>query len=303
MSLRELFERHVELRNLDPKTALLYSQLADRIRDFLGREGTITDLEDLIMARYLRWRATTPRWRGRLPSAATVQKDLNMIQAAWELAARKGWTGQHPELPPVKVPKRSPSGRAYTSEDIAKLILRARRRCGKTGGLPSAWWWSTLIYAAYCTGERFTALTSIRWGQVDLERRTMTFLGETRKGRTRDIERSITADLAHQLRAFQGASEQLVWPWDRTSRSQWNSLKLICRLAGVRYRGFHGFRRTAASLAALAGGRAAATKLLDHADPRLQEVYVDPVICPDELISLPPLDLSPKPAAPPPPAT
>jgi integrase len=299
MPLRELFDRHVELRNLDPKTALLYSQLADRIRDFLGREGTITDLEDLIMARYLRWRATTPRWRGRLPSAATVQKDLNMIQAAWELAARKGWTGQHPELPPVKVPKRSPSGRAYTSEDIAKLILRARRRCGKTGGLPSAWWWSTLIYAAYCTGERFTALTSIRWGQVDLERRTMTFLGETRKGRTRDIERSITTDLAHQLRAFQGAAEQLVWPWDRTSRSQWNSLKLICRLAGVRYRGFHGFRRTAASLAALAGGRAAATKLLDHADPRLQEVYVDPVICPDELISLPPLDLSPKPAAPP----
>lgn len=295
MPIRDLFDRYAIMRNLDPKTASLYSQLADRIAAFLGREATTADLDDLVMGRYLRWRAATPAWRGKLPSPATVQKDAWMIKAAWSLAARKRLVGEFPELAKIRVPKRLPSGRAYTSEDVAKLIIRARRRAGRTGGLPSAWWWSTLIYAAYCTGERFTALTSLRWAQVDLERCKVVFLGATRKGRTRDIERTITADLSKQLRAYQRDPAELVWPWDRKSRAQWNSLKLICKLAGVRYRGFHGFRRSAASYAALAGGRAAATRILDHADPKLQEVYVDTDICPDEAVVLPPLDLSPRP--------
>ena len=291
MPLRDLFERYVTLRNLDAKTASLYGMLADRVEQFLGRQATIADLDDLVISRYLRWRADTPGWRGKLPKAATVAKDKNMLAAAWTLAAKKKWLTEFPELPRIKIPKRLPTGRAYTQDDVAKLVIRARRRCGKTGGLPSAWWWSTLIYAAYCTGERFTALTSIRWAQVDLERCKVVYLGETRKGQTRDIERDITPDLAKALSAQRREPDDLVWPWDRKSRSQWTSLRLLCRLAGVRYRGFHGFRRTAASYAALTGGRAAATKLLDHADPKMQEVYVDPAICPEERPSLPPLDL------------
>jgi hypothetical protein len=50
----------------------------------------------------------------------------------------------------------------------------------------------------------------------------------------------------------------------------------------------------AASFAAAKFGRAAATELLDHYDPRLQRVYVDPVICPpafDSLAGLPEIDL------------
>jgi integrase len=299
MTIRELLERYVTMRNLDRKTCLLYGMLGDRLKTFFGREPTITDLDDLVISRYLRWRAETPGWRGKLPRAATVAKDKHMLAAAWTLAAKKKWVSEFPELPRIKVPKRLPTGRAYTSEDVAKLVIRARRRCGKTGGLPSAWWWSTLIYAAYCTGERFTALTSIRWAQVDLERCKVIFLGETRKGQTRDIERDITPDLAKSLAVFRCGPDDLVWPWDRKSRSQWTSLKLLCKLAGVRYRGFHGFRRTAASYAALAGGRAAATQLLDHADPKMQELYVDSEICPQERAVMPALDLTQKPPEPP----
>jgi integrase len=294
MTLKELFERYVTLRNLKGNTASLYNQLGDRLTNFLGHEPTLADLDDLVIARYLRWRATTPGYKGRVPSAASVQKDKVMLQAAWNLAARKRWAADFPELPKIRVPARLPTGRAYTAEDVAKLIVRAKRRQGSVGGKRAAWWWPTLIYTAYCTGERFTALTSLRWGQVDLERRRVVFLGETRKGSTRDIEREITEDLAEMLRREKGPPDALVWAWDRKSRSQWASLRLLCRLAGVKYRGFHGFRRTAASYAALAGGRAAATHLLDHADPNLQKIYVDPTICPEEEISLsalPKLDL------------
>lgn len=294
MTLRELVERYAMLRGLKANSVTTYKMLLDRLDAFLGRPATVDDLDDLVISRYLRWRAETPGWKGRLPAPASVKKDRVMLAAVWTYAARKRWAVEFPELPRIKVPKKIPIGRAYTSDDVATLIRRARHRNGRTGGLPSAWWWSTLIYMAYCTGERFEALTSLRWGQVDLDAGRVIFLAGTRKGMTRDIERQFVPALAEMLAIHRGPPEALVWPWDRKGKSHWASLKVLCRTAGVAYRGFHGLRRTAASYAALAGGTAAATQLLDHSDPNLQRVYVDPLICPTESSSishLPPLDL------------
>lgn len=298
MTIREVFERYALLRELKPKTIALYGMLWDRFERFLGRPSTVKDFDDLIVSRYLRWRAETPGWRGRLPSPASVRKDRVMLAAVWTYAARKKWAADFPELPRIKVPTRLPVGRAYTSSDVAQLIRTANKRIGRTGGLPSRWWWATLIYTAVCTGERFSALTGLRWAQVDLDRRRVIFLAATRKGQTRDIERAITPRLAVMLAAHRREPGDLVWPWDRKSRSQWASLKVLCRSAGVTYRGFHGLRRTAASYAALAGGSAAATRLLDHSDPHLQSVYVDPLICPSDTNSvsaLPEMDLEERP--------
>lgn len=293
MTLAELFERYADLRNLNPKTAALYSMLLERLRAHLGHEPTVDDLDDLVISRYLRARATQS-WAGKVVRPASVQKDKVMIAAVWNLAARKRWARDFPELPRIKVAKSIPVGRAYSAGDVALLIRRARTRKGTTGGHPSCWWWPTLIYTAYCTGERATALLSLRWGQVDIERRQVLFRGETRKGSTHDIQRDFTPQLADWLAIRRGEPDDLVWHWDRARGSLWTSLKLLCRLAGVKYRGFHGFRRTRASYAALAGGKAAATQVLDHSDPKLQERYVDPDICPTEqsgVDCLPPLDL------------
>jgi integrase len=294
MPLSELLERYALLRSLKPKSITLYEMLLERLGRFLGHASTTDDLDDLVISRYLKWRAETPGWRNRLPSPASVRKDRVMLAAIWTYAAKKRLAAEFPELPKIKVPKRLPTGRAYTAEDVAKLVRQATHRIGRTGGLPSAWWWPTIIYAIYCTGERLEATMALRWRDVDLERRHVVFRGETRKGSTRDIERQITPDLAEMLRLHRRGDDDLVWPWDRRSRSQWASLRVLCRTAGVKYRGFHGLRRTAASYAALAGGRAAATQLLDHSDPNLQRVYVDPLICPQEgnsTAALPPLDL------------
>jgi integrase len=292
-TLRELVGRYALLRGLGRVSQGHYQQLIDRMSRHLDREPLVTDLEDVRMAEYLRWRAETPGWRGRLPAAATVEKDRRMIRAMWEMSARKKWSTDFPELPKVKVPKRLPLGRAYTADDVARMIRQAQKRHGLTGGLPSRWWWSTLLWTAAVTGERLSALLALRWAQVDLEAMHVVFLGATRKGQTRDIRRAITPELAALLAEHRRQPADLVWPWDRRTRSYWSSLQLLCRLAGVQYRGFHGLRRCAASYAALAGGRAAATRLLDHADPRMQEVYVDEAIAPDESagVTLPPLDL------------
>lgn len=292
MRLADLFDRYVTLRNLDAKTAALYGQLLGRLRAHLGHEPTVADLDDLVVSRYLRERATQS-WRGRTISTASVAKDRHMIAAVWTMAARKRLAADFPELARIRVPKRLPTGRAYTTADVSAMLRRAATRKGTTGGVPSAWWWVTLLWAGYCTGERATALMSLRWGDIDWTRRTVTFRGEHRKGKTRSIEREIVAPLADMMRARAGAPGDLVWVWDRSRGSLWTSLKLLCRLAGVQYRGFHGLRRSRASYAALAGGREAATAILDHSDPRLQEVYVDPAICPSTAGSvdcLPPVD-------------
>jgi len=301
MALSELFERYCVLRNLDRKTVSLYASLLERLRAFLGHEPTVADLDDLVISRYLRERATQS-WKRKTVSRATVAKDRHMLTAVWTMAARKRWAAEFPELPRIRVPKSIPTGRAYTASDVSALVRRAKMRRGLTGGLPSAWWWSSLIYMAYCTGERSAALMALRWGQLDLERRRVIFLASTRKGQTRDIERDFTPELAALLVPQRRGPGDLVWPWDRCEKSLWTSLKLLCTLAEVSYRGFHGLRRTRASYAALAGGTAAATLVLDHADPRMQQVYVDPQICPSESSSvscLPALDLTPRPASPP----
>ena len=294
MTVREVTERYALLRELKPATVVLYRMLWDRFEKYLGRPATVEDFDDLVVARYLRWRAETVAWAGRTPSPATTRKDRTMIAAVWTYAAKKKMTADFPELPRVKVPERLPIGRAYTADDVGKLIRSAKKRIGKVGGLPAKWWWPTLLYAALCTGERFTALTSLRWGQVDLERRRLLFLALTRKGSTRDLERSITPQLAEMMAEQRRGPDDLVWPWDRRTRSQWASLKVLCGTAEVKYRGFHGLRRSAASYAAAKHGTEAATMMLDHYDPRLQRVYVDPLICPstfDSLAGLPEIDL------------
>ena len=65
MTLRELVERYALLRGLKGKTVSLYGMLVDRLERFLGHEATVKDLDDLVIARYLRWRAETPGWRER----------------------------------------------------------------------------------------------------------------------------------------------------------------------------------------------------------------------------------------------
>lgn len=301
MTLYELLDRYATLNNLSDRTIELYKGTISRFQEFLqaesgdpARKPMVSDLDDMVVSRFLRWRAKTPsRNRRKIVKPASVLKDRTQLVAIWNFAARKRLAAEFPALARMRVPQRIP--KAYTAEDVAKMIKAARLRPRYVGSQPAAWWWSTLIYAAYCTAERISALLSLRWSEVDLEACTIVFLADTRKGHTRDIVRQITPDLAKMLKARQKAPGELVWHWDRIHReSIWTSLKLLCLKAGVQYRGFHGLRRAAASYTAAASGRAAATALLDHSNPRLLEHYVDPAICPPErtsVDSLPPLDL------------
>lgn len=301
MTVRELFhERYAPLHGLKDRTIQLYDYTIDRFMDFLGHEPELSDLDDLVVARFLKWRGVTPH-RGRLATPASVMKDKVQLCAIWNYAAKKRLGNiEFPALPRnlVKAPKHVPV--AYTLEQIAAMVREARKRPRLTGGKPSGWWWSTIVQAGFETGERLGGLLGLRWGEVDLPGRRVLFVADTRKGGTADISRPISARLAAEMATQQGRPGELVWHWDRAEKAIWTSLRILCERAHVPNHGFHGLRKSHASYVARAAGVDAAQAALAHQDARTTRAhYVDPTIAkPAEgLDVLPALPIEPPPTS------
>jgi integrase len=302
MRVRDLLERYSLLMNLSDRSVQLYRHSIAKFEEFLGRPAEVADLEDVTVAKFLRWRATNKR--GAKPiSVHSVAKDRSQLLALWNWACRKKLhPGEWPGLPRQRRIRKTPV--AYTVEDVAKLVRQARKRRGRMGDLPAAWWWSTLLQALWQTGERCGAMLQVCWADVDTTGCRITFRAETRKGKLADAVRAITPELAAELNQRRRPEDHRVWPLPGHPLSIYPSLRILCRTAGVTPRGFHGIRRASASYVAAGGGDA--TAHLGHADPSMTRGhYLDPRITETRtgLDFLPPLDLSPKPAAPPPPST
>lgn len=293
VTLRELLrDRYAPVRGLSDRSVVIYSHTLDRFRDFLGREPAVADLEEETIGAFLTWRGRTihsPR-RGR-PSPATVRKDQNQLVSLARYAFHKRILETFPIVKPIRVPQPLPRG--FTADDVSALIREARKRTRAVAGLPSAWWWSTLIHAAWQTGCRIGELRALRWGCVDPDRRELVFLAATRKGSTRDIARRITPELAAEMEQHRQPPAALVWPWIGHPTALYKSMEILCRKAGTPQKRFHALRRASASYVAAGGGDPVTH--LDHASPvTTSRHYIDDriLIRPDGLSFLPPLDLT-----------
>lgn len=299
MLLRTLLTDQIAvLKNLSDRTVELYGETLDRLRDHLGHEATLDDLSDLAVARFLRWRSQQPNGRKGVLSPASVAKDSAHIRTIWNWCARKrmkksdGELLEFPDYARPRVPKPRPV--AYTAEELQQLLDVARHRKGFIAGVPAAWFWPTMLKAMFETGERVGAVLAIRWGEVDIDRRTLTFLAATRKGHRETITRQISPELTAIMATRRRAPNELVWPWleDRKIGSAYGSLRVLCRTAKVPYHPFHSIRKSTASYLKRAG--VSAKKQLGHASEEMAENhYYDERITgvQSALDYLPPLDL------------
>lgn len=299
MTLREIFlDKIAPHKDLSDRTSAMYEATLDRFRDFLGREATVDDLDDFVAARFIRWRRTHQHSKYKLISPASLAKDSAHLRSLWTWLAKKRWKRsdgellEFPDYARPKVPK--PVPKAYKAEELAQLVAMGKRRKGLISGKPAAWYWPSKIMAMFQTGERIGAILQLRWSEVDLERCTLTFLAATRKGHRETITRPITKDLAAMLATQKGPPEARVWPWldDREALSAYNSLRVLCRIAGVPYKPFHAIRKSTASYLKRAG--ISAKKQLGHSSEEMAENhYYDEDITGREsnLDYLPPLDL------------
>ena len=278
MTLRDLLiDRIAPLKNLSDRSVKMYSATLDRFRDFLGHEPTVDDLDDLTAAKFLRWRQTHQHSRFKLISPASLAKDSAHLRSLWTWLAKKRWKRsdgellEFPDYARPRVPK--PVPKAYTAEELSKLVQTARHRKGLVAGKPAAWYWVTKLQAMFQTGERIGAVLELRWDQVDLERHTLTFLAATRKGRSETITRPITPGLATMLAMQKGDPGERVWPWleDRKILSLYASLRVLCRCAGVPYKPFHAIRKSTASYLKRAG--ISAKKQLGHSSEEMAETH------------------------------
>jgi len=280
MTLRELLlNRYAPLHNLSARSVVLYGGTIDRYRDFLGREPNVdaVDLDDLQVAKFIRWRATTPH-RRKIPSAASVAKDKAHLCSVWTYAAKKRLEGvDFPALPRnlVRVEKHTPV--AYRIEEIERLIDVARKRKGTIGGQPAAWFWASLVWTGFLTGERIGGLLSLRWRNVDFQNLRVLYEAHERKGRTRELSRRITPELAAYLAEHRGQPDARVWDWDRHPNSIYASLRILCRRARVEPHGFHGLRKSHGSYVRAGGGNAQ-DALSHRSASTTNDHYIDPTI-------------------------
>ena len=290
MNLIEALRQYVVVQDLSPRSEVLYLHSVAKFTEFLGHDPRAGDLTSMSVAAFLRWRATNTR-AGRPISADTVSKDRSQLLALWRWMREEGFhDGKIPRL--KRRPKIVRTPRAYTAADIGRLIMQARRRRGRTGGVPSAWWWSSILYSQWCCGARIGELIQLRWHNVDLVAGRVLFAADTRKGRRADISHALPADLCRQLEEHRRGPDDLVWPWDRRPTSIYPSLRVLCRTAEVAYLPFHAIRKSSASYVHAGGGDATA-HLGHHSTEMTRTHYLAPAITQTRsaLDFLPALDL------------
>ena len=265
-----LLDVYAPLRGIDQRTVDLIIYTIKPFAEFLGREPTLDDLDELTLARFI-----AHRLRSR--AAATVKKDRSHLRACWEFAARRGLVKTWPTIVPIKVPERVPE--AWTTDQMRKLIESAGKEQVTLDGIPAGLWWRALLMLAYDTGERCSALVEMRWRQFLGD--AVIFTAETRKKKQRDILREISPETVAALLAIRGSRglEEKIFPWPRTQSYLWRRLEIILKRAGLpsgRRDKFHRIRRTTASYYEAAGG--SAQRLRDHASPQTTRLYLDPRI-------------------------
>ena len=181
MRLRDMLDsEYAPLRMLHPKALRQFQLTIDRFGEHLQREPVLTDLQPLTVQSFVAARRA-------VRSTATALKDRVHLVALWNYAAKRRLVAEFPTLPPLRAPKRIP--RAYTVADVSALVSTALALDGVVAGVPRGLWWASLIRSCWETGERCGAHWQLRWETVDMERLTITFPAEARKGGSRDLLR------------------------------------------------------------------------------------------------------------------
>lgn len=258
---------YAPLKGISDRTVEIYGFTLRKYGEFLGRDPTVADLEELQIAQFL-----AHRLRTRSPGCAA--KDRTQLRAIWQFCLERGLTAKWPQLRRIVVPERVPQ--AWQIDELQRLLDACGQEPGLAGGCSAADWFRAIILTAYWTGERIGALLSMEWRDVSED--AILFRAECRKGRREDIYRPIPSECREAIERLRG-DRKFVFEWDRSHTLIWGRLGKICKRAGLpddRLSKFHRIRKTAASYFQAAGG--SAQQLMGHANPQTTRRYLDPRI-------------------------
>ncbi|MBC7350905.1 MAG: site-specific integrase, partial [Thermogutta sp.] len=210
-------------------------------------------------------------------SCHSLKHYLTVLKAVLNEAYQQQLIVRIPRFPKIRVERRIPD--AWTLEEIQQLFAHVANLEGYVGRTPARLWWESLLLAAYYTGLRISALLSISWFQVDLERRYLRALSrKTQKEQLFSIPEDLSI-LLHQLRHH---PQQKVWEHPYHEKWPFRALRRIVDRAGIPApKNLHGqlfqkMRRTCITWTAV-NDLNMATRVAGHASPDTTiKHYVDP---------------------------
>jgi integrase len=201
--------------------------------------------------------------RGRGRTEATVNRYLATLSAAFTYAVKDlEWIDRNP-LERVRKGRES-SGRVRYLTDTERELLLKECRSSSNPHLYLA------VVLALTTGARQSEVMSLRWQQIDFQRRTILLRdGETKNGEGRVLP--LTGEAFHVLKArskVRALNDDRVFPVPAAGRA-FGSLRTAwaaaLERAGVREFRWHDLRHTAASYLTMAGiGSMEVAKVLGH---------------------------------------
>jgi len=235
---------------------------------------------------------------GRTP--ATANSYTRPIMAMLRLAADEeyGLLDRPPKVRFLREPKRSPL--ALTVSEFAEVLATARRWPGTISDCPAPDWWDAVLFSAWETGLRFTALLSLRSVDLLWDDAGLFCQAETQKDKealwfplqptTLDAIRKVY-DPARELLFPREVIPETVGEWFRKILD--SSGIYAPKGCGMR---FHRLRRSKASYTEVAGGDA--QRALGHSSRSVTERYLDARIVGrsnQPAMPLPALDKLPRP--------
>jgi integrase len=278
MLLNELCENYINEnpRIRSPHTRSLMKTSVQNFNNFIGRAATIADLTNTNLVAFMECRKALGR------SPRTIEREVSKMATLWRWAAGNHWC----DTPRFSIAKcKPPSPTAWTPAEIKQIFKGAAEYKSTIGGLPANVVLVAVLRLCYDTGERSSALLAVKWTDIDLVRRWVTFRAETRKGgaRASDNVQRLSRKTAKALRALHDECNRIgkrtdeVFPqMHRTSfYGHLKSLLTLLNLPSDRSCMFHKLRRTHATHLYVLGGDATAS--LGHdSDVITRGYYYDP---------------------------
>lgn len=275
MTLRLIYSDQylpLNLRIRSKKTESHYDITLKHFDELFGRSATKEDLTDENAIRFARWMLSRPM---RPP---TVNQRLGYLRALWNWCAKKRIVDLWPTFPNVPEPQLTP--RAWTLEQLDKLLASCAKEQGTIDGIPAATWWLNLHYFLWETGERIGATLKARWADVEPSAAIVSVPAELRKGQYHSMLYVISSDLMTELVAQRRPAHKTIFPWPNSEATFYNHYDRILVRAGLPNDAKskpHRMRRSYASHLKAKGGDP--TYMFRHSSARLtQQSYLDPTI-------------------------
>lgn len=267
----EYFPRNLAV--VKPGTLKLYEAAFRDLTELLRRPPVLADLNDdtiVMLMRHLKQKGL---------AATTINERSGRLGALWTWMAKRDRSMPFPTFAKLPEPKRTP--RAWTRDDLAKLLTACRAATGwMPNGVRRSVWWTALHLFLWDSGERIGAALALRWEWIDFATGLVSIPAEERKGGDKDATYKLHETTLAWIKALRPIHPELVFGGSITVSSIYGAYKHLRRKAGLpadSKSAFHRMRRSVASHLHAAGHNA--TDALMHSSAQLtRDAYLDPAI-------------------------